>query len=320
MSTKTSRLRRTVVSTFSVLALSAAGAGAATAESASAPTGSGWSTGCGIGSAPVDGQHTVSSGGRARTYELHLPAGYRTWRAWPVVIAYHGRGNTGAGTQAFSGLDNLPAIVVYPNGVIGTGDGERQAWEGAPYSAPGVDDVAFTGDLLDSLESDLCVDTRRVYATGKSNGAGFTGILACELSDRITAIAPVSGAFYPTGRPCNPSRRVPVIDFHGTADTTIPYAGDADRGLPAIRDWVGAWADRDGCRTRPHETRVAYDVARYDWHGCRSGSDVAHVAVVGGGHTWPGEDSYSGGGYATHSIEAHDVMWTFLRGQRLPRH
>jgi polyhydroxybutyrate depolymerase len=69
-----------------------------------------------------------------------------------LIIAFHGRGNTGAGTEEFSGLSTLPAVVAYPNGVIGTGDGDRQAWEGAPYAAAGVDDVAFTGDLLDSLE------------------------------------------------------------------------------------------------------------------------------------------------------------------------
>lgn len=262
---------------------------------------------------------TFTSDGLERTVQLHLPDGYRSDRAWPVVLVFHGRGNTGAGTEAFSGLDALPAIVAYGNGVVGTGDGDRQAWEGAPYSAPGVDDIAYTNDLLDTLESDLCVDTRRVYATGKSNGAGFTGILACELSDRIAAVAPVAAAFYGTGHPgCAPRRPVPVIEFHGTADATIPYDGDADRGLPVIQDWSAAWAERNGCATGPRVEETAADVTTYRWTRCDRGGDVTHVAVLGGGHTWPGEDSYSGGGYATHSIEAHEVMWEFLRDERLP--
>lgn len=285
------------------------------------PTGS---DGCGTDPGQEPGSsvlRTLTSGGRERTVQLHLPDGYRSDRAWPVVLVFHGRGNTGAGTEAFSGLDALPAIVAYGNGVIGTGDGDRQAWEGAPYSAPGVDDVAYTNDLLDTLESDLCVDTRRVYATGKSNGAGLTGILACELSDRIAAIAPVAAAFYGTGHPdCAPERPVPVIEFHGTADATIPYDGDAGRGLPAIRDWVGAWAERNGCATGPDAEATADDVTTYRWTDCAAGAEVTHVAVLGGGHTWPGEDSYSGGGYATHSIEAHEVMWDFLRDERLPAH
>lgn len=257
--------------------------------------------------------HTIESDGLQRTYQLHLPADYRKKRDWPLIVVYHGRGNTGAGTETFSNLSTLPAVVAYPNGVIGLGDRDRQAWQGAPYSAPGVDDVAFTKDLLDELARTLCVDERRVYATGKSNGAGFVGILGCVLADRITAIAPVAGAFYPNGIDCRPSRPMPVIEFHGTADATIPYTGDADRGLPAIEEWVTAWADRDRCRDQAPDVAIEPDITVERWTGCGRGAEVVHVAVTGGGHTWPGADSYSGGGYTTQTIEAHEVLWKFVR-------
>lgn len=307
--------------------LGAATASAAPAQpgAASSPSGSGGvgrSAGCGADPGQEPGSsvlRTLTSDGRERSVQLHLPEGYRSDRAWPVVLVFHGRGNTGAGTEAFAGLDALPAIVAYGNGVVGTGDGDRQAWEGAPYSAPGVDDVAYTNDLLDTLEADLCLDTRRVYATGKSNGGGFTGILACELSDRIAAVAPVAAAFYGTGHPdCAPERPVPVIEFHGTDDVTIPYVGDVDRGLPAVPHWVGEWAGRNGCATGPGVESTADDVTTYRWTDCAAGAEVTHVAVLGGGHTWPGADSYSGGGYTTDSIEAHEVMWEFLADERLP--
>ncbi|MGW2053359.1 alpha/beta hydrolase family esterase [Streptomyces sp. NPDC001840] len=264
-------------------------------------------------------QHTISSGGRDRTYQLHLPDGYTKKRDWPVVLAFHGRGNTGAGTEEFSKLSTLPAVVVYPDGVIGTGDGDRQAWQGAPYAAAGVDDVRFTEDLLDRIEATLCVDERRVYATGKSNGAGFVStLLACRAADRIAAIAPVAAALYPTGEECRPSRPVPLIDFHGTGDVTIPYAGDADRGLPAIRDWVAGWAARNGCDDRARDRVTEPDITVSRWRGCDRGAEVQHVAVTDGGHTWPGADSYSGGGYTTQTIEAHEVMWRFLSRFRTP--
>ncbi|MGW8671155.1 alpha/beta hydrolase family esterase [Streptomyces niveus] len=263
---------------------------------------------------------TLASGGLSRTYQLHLPADYTPRRDWPVVLAFHGRGNTGVGTEEFSGLSNLPAIVAYPNGVIGTGDGDRQAWQGAPYAAAGVDDVAFTGDLIDELNRTFCVDKRRVYATGKSNGAGFTGLLACRMAERIAAIAPVAGAFYPeTDENCRPSRPVPVIDFHGTSDVTIPYEGDAERGLPAIPDWTAGWAERNDCRARPRTRAIEPDITITRRTGCDHGAEVHHVAITGGGHTWPGADSYSGGGYVTGTIEAHEVMWQFLRQYRTPR-
>ncbi|MYV57536.1 PHB depolymerase family esterase [Streptomyces sp. SID3212] len=263
--------------------------------------------------------HTLTSGGRERSYRLHLPADYAKKRDWPVVLAFHGRGNTGTLTEEFSKLSTLPAVVVYPEGVIGTGDGDRQAWQGAPYAAAGVDDVAFTGDLIDTLEATLCVDERRVYATGKSNGAGFVStLLACRMADRIAAVAPVAAALYPTGETCRPSRPVPMIEFHGTGDVTIPYAGDADRGLPAIATWAADWAERNGCRTRPRVRTTAPDITTTSWSGCDRGADVRHVAVTDGGHTWPGADVYSGGGYTTQTVEAHEVLWAFLRDFRTP--
>ncbi|PRX96654.1 alpha/beta hydrolase family esterase [Allonocardiopsis opalescens] len=262
--------------------------------------------------------YRTTSGGIERTYQLHLPEGYQPRRPWPVVLAYHGRGSTGTELQGFSGLSALPAVLVYPEGVVGTGEGERQAWQGAPYSAPGVDDVAFTEDLIDRLADRLCLDERRIYATGKSNGGGFTALLACRAADRIAAIAPVAGAFYPTGEECRPSRPVPVIEFHGTADATIPYTGDADRGLPAVPEWTAAWAGRDGCRPRPSVRRIEPDIELSRWSGCAAGTAVAHVAIDGGGHTWPGADAYSGGGHTTQTIEAHQVLWRFVARHRLP--
>ncbi|MFD7220204.1 alpha/beta hydrolase family esterase [Streptomyces sp. NPDC059892] len=304
-----------------VLCLTATGATTATATADPASRGTS-KTACRPPAPQQPGtsaSHTLSSGGRERAYRLHLPADYAKKRDWPVVLAYHGRGNTGAGTEEFSKLSTLPAVVVYPEGVIGTGDGDRQAWQGAPYAAAGVDDVRFTEDLLDRLESTLCVDERRVYATGKSNGAGFIStLLACRLADRIAAIAPVAAALYPTGEPCEPSRPVPVIEFHGTGDVTIPYAGDADRGLPAIQDWVAEWAARNGCASRARDRVTEPDITVSRWRGCDRGAEVRHVAVTDGGHTWPGADSYSGGGYTTQTVEAHEVLWRFLSPFRVP--
>ena len=319
--------RTTTLGWLARAALAAAGLALVTGLSAPTATaqerpGAGGSAGCGRPAPHEPGTsapQTISSGGRDRAFLVHLPGGYDGRREWPVVLAFHGRGNTGAGTEEFSKLSTLPAIVVYPEGVIGQGDGDRQAWQGAPYAAPGVDDVAFTADLLDHLRATLCVDGRRVYATGKSNGAGLTGLLACRMADRITAIAPVAGAFYPgTGENCRPARPVPVIAFHGTADATIPYTGDAARGLPAISDWVAGWAERNGCRAQPPVQRIEPDVTVSRWVGCAKGADVRHLAVDGGGHTWPGADSYSGGGVTTQTIEAHEVLWEFLRRHQLP--
>ena len=310
------RLRTAVL----VLATAAAGLLAAASPAAANPAG-GRPCGTTTQAAGTTVPHTISSGGRDRTVQLRLPAAYNGRKSFPLLLVFHGRGSTGGEIQAFSGMDRLPAVIAYAEGVVGTGDGNRQAWQGAPYAAPGVDDVAFTRDLVADLSRSLCVDRSRVYATGKSNGGGFAALLACRAADLVAAVAPVAAANYPdTFTPCAPGRPVPVIAFHGTADATIPYTGDADRGLPALRDWAAAWAQRDGCHAPPRDKATPPDITETRWRGCGRGTEVALVSVTGGGHTWPGADAYSGGGVATQTIEATDVLWAFVSRYRLDKH
>lgn len=274
------------------------------------------STGCQKQStqAPDTGaDYQLASGGITRTYRLHLPTGYDVRSAYPLIVVYHGRGKTGAFTEAFSDLSKLNAIVAYPNGVLG--DEAKQAWQGAPYSAKGVDDVKFTADLLDTLEAGFCVDQNAVYATGKSNGAGFTGILACVMADRFAAIAPVAGAFYQQGKRCTPSRPIPVLDIHGTGDTTIPYDGDGERDLPSVQTWVRDWSVRNHCSTEPRMSQLGDDTLITTYKGCRA--DVVHVAVTDGGHSWPGSDASSGPGYVTQTFEAHELIEDFFKSHKL---
>jgi polyhydroxybutyrate depolymerase len=268
--------------------------------------------GCGKQAAPT-GDYSLVSGGLTRTYRLHLPAKYNADKAYPLIVVFHGRGKTGAQTEAFSDLSKLDAVVAYPNGVLG--DEAKQAWQGAPYSAKGVDDVKFTADLLDGLQSAYCVDTRAVYATGKSNGAGFTGILACAMADRFAAIAPVAGAFYQQSKRCQPSRPVPVLDIHGTGDTTIPYDGDGARDLPSVQTWVRDWSVRDHCNPDPRAKQLGDDVLITTYKGCKA--DVVHVAVTDGGHSWPGSDAASGPGYVTQTFEAHELIGDFFKAHKL---
>jgi polyhydroxybutyrate depolymerase len=244
------------------------------------------STGCG-NTAVAPGESVteeIVSGGITRTYLLHVPENYVPLRPTPLVLSFHGHSWDSAYQEELSEFSGTDAIAVYPQGLVGT-DGET-AWQGAPYSAD-VDDVRFTGDLLDELQRDLCVDPARIYAAGKSNGGGFTGVLACRMSDRIAAFAPVSGAFYPQGGACEPTRPAPILDFHGSLDETIPYDGDAERGLPPIPDWLAGWAERNGCDPDPVTRDVGDGVHQVEHRACDGGAEVAHYRMDSVAHDWP---------------------------------
>lgn len=254
----------------------------------------------------------MTSGGDQRGYLLHLPADYSPVRPLPVVLAFHGRKGNGYDIEAFSGLDTLEAIVVYPLGL--PGEGGEPAWQGAPYQPPS-NDVLFVSDLLDKLQRTLCVDPFRIYATGKSNGAGFTALLACRLPHRIAAFATIAGAFYPeTTQGCGPGRPVSIVDFHGTADPIVNYNGEASshgEPLPPLPAWVQNWADHDHCAPAT-TTQIGPDVTEIAYQHCAHDTAVTHYKIAGAGHTWPGELVDSGPGSATHTISATDILWTFF--------
>ena len=73
-------------------------------------------------------------------------------------------------------------------------DGAGRRWNDGRAVGAERDDVGFVRALIDSLERELEIDPRRVYATGISNGGMFAHRLACELPGVLAAIAPVAGA------------------------------------------------------------------------------------------------------------------------------
>jgi polyhydroxybutyrate depolymerase len=263
---------------------------------------------------------TLTSGGLERQYLLHVPTSYRGDDATPLVVNLHGHGSN-AGEQAiYSGFlvkaEEEGFIVVTPQGT-----GAEPHWNFTTVEAGAPNDVAFISDLLDTLESQLCIDSSRVYAAGISNGAAMTVTLACFLSDRIAAIAPVAGLFFFPG--CPSVRAVSVIAFNGTDDKLVPFEGGpvsgSDLQVAPVEDSLQQWAEHDGCTSGPQDERVSDHVRLRRYDDCAGGATVELYAVEGGGHTWPGAAiDVPLLGATTHEISATDLMWAFFEAHPKP--
>jgi polyhydroxybutyrate depolymerase len=276
------------------------------------------STTCsGKSAAPLDQTLTVMSKGTTRTAHVHVPASYDPKRATPVVLNFHGYTSNAPEEELLTVMtpkaDKEGFIVVYPDGLGGSWNAGTCC--GTSMST-NVDDVAFVADLLDAMETELCVDTRRVFATGMSNGGFLSHRLACELSTRIAAVAPVAGVLAPPT--CDAKRAVPVMHFHGTADMLVPYGGDATMGIPSVADTIAGWAARDGCTGEPLETFRKGD-AHCTTHGaCAEGAEVTLCTIDNGGHTWPGGTPIVALGNTSTNLSATDAMWTFFLAHPMP--
>lgn len=228
------------------------------------------------------GNSTVTLSTGDRQFNVHLPENFSHNQYYPMVLFYPGRGSTAEVGQAKYGFDALPAVVVYPQPTKGI-DGDW-AWQSAPY-ASSSDDVAFTSNILEKVQAELCIDRTRVYAAGYSNGGGFTSLLSCQLGEKFAAYVIISGAMYAPDGGCKPKRATPLLTIHGDRDAVIPFQGSIVKRVPAIDAWTKYRADVNGCKSQKTFNDGVHVIAT-DWEGCNNNASVQNIRILGGSHDW----------------------------------
>ena len=257
---------------------------------------------------------------------VHTPAGYTGRTPIALVLNLHGSGSTAQAEEAFTAMDATADangfIVAYPQGAIKAGSGfdwnvpNEPLIGGASVPKGSANDVTFLSSAITYLEAHYCVDARRVYSTGFSGGARLTSQLACDLSNRVAAVAPVSGLRLPS--PCPTARPVPVLSFHGTADPVDPYQGNGQKywtySVPVAAQ---RWAAKDACSATPTVTTVNPTVQLSAFTGCAGGTTVELYTITGAGHTWPGGPRLARQaikilGPQSNAIDASSTIWSFF--------
>ena len=268
---------------------------------------------------------SIVSSGEKREYLLYVPKSYDSTTPTPLVISMHGLEGWPVLQRDLSGWNRLAEsrgfIVAYPSGLEGTGP---RMWRVRP-TEPQTKDVRFISDLIDELEKTLNIDPTRVYANGLSNGGGMAFVLSCTLSDRIAAVGMVAAAQTLPWSWCTDRRPVPMIAFHGTADSIVPYEGGTSwigpTSFPDVPEWTASWARRNRCGPEPIESAVAADVIRRVYTDCADDAAVVLFTIHGGGHTWPGGEPLPEwfAGPTSRSVDATRRMWEFFQEHRLPK-
>jgi polyhydroxybutyrate depolymerase len=237
-----------------------------------------------------------------RTYLLHIPKGLSKNTPAPLILAFHGGGGD---SRQFSQTTNLSKRAGRSGFVVAYPQGFGNSWNAGnccgPAQAGNIDDVAFVKAILTDVGHVLKIDSQRVFATGFSNGDMFSYRLACEMSDRIAAIAISSAPLdlppnvsATTGLPpCTPLRPVPILHVHGLADTFAPFEGgpsvDPNVGvLPSIPATIEFWVGRNGC-TNQTQVSFHHGAASCVTHpNCQAGTVVTLCTIEHMGHQWAG--------------------------------
>lgn len=274
--------------------------------SAMPPTGSPVpSVGCDLPSTWTPGAtalETMERDGQTRSWRVRLPSTYTQSTPLPVLFVLHGGLGDSARTERVTQFNSIAeregVILVYPDGYAKRPGVESEplklrTWNagtccgGAQESE--IDDVAFLLDVLKDTEARACLDRRRVYATGMSNGAMMMYRLACEAATHFAALAPVSGSLVLTS--CEPARAVPLLHIHGLKDPSVPFEGGSGCGLGtldqsvAIPAVIKKWSALHGC-VDTTTTLDREDVTCVTQNGCEA--RVQLCTLPEGGHSWPG--------------------------------
>lgn len=283
-------------------------------------------------SATHDERHSVMVSGVQRNYLLHVPTPVSPNNPAPLVLVFHGGGGHDWNMPGFTHFDDLADaqgfFVAYP-------DSTNRHWNDGRGESD-ADDVAFTRALIDDVEHSHTIDSRRVYATGISNGGFFSNRLACELTDKIAAIVSIAAPMpKPLDETCKPSRPISVMYIQGTEDPLVPidggkvgFANGQGRGENISLDASARfWCKVDKISAPPEITNIpdlindGTHVQRKVWTNGADHTEVVVYVIDGGGHTWPGAAQYLPKlivGKASQNLDATRTIWNFFKTRSLP--
>ena len=278
---------------------------------------------------------SVTVAGATRTFTLVGTA--TPGEAKPLVLVFHGSGQTGDKHRAFTGgvFDALAArgaLVAYL-------DGHRGNWNDArresrfPARRADIDDVGFARAVIATFASDRRVDPGRVYAVGYSNGGQMVIRLAHETPDLLAGVTVIAATMpapenFLLGQA--PPAPLPVLLIHGTKDPIVSYQGGTMNWALRTLFKVGgsSWsatrtaryfAERNGISTEPTTTllpkKIATDPTEVErtTYEAQGVPPVVLYTIHRGGHTVPGPSSAPAVvGKTSHQIDTADVITEFF--------
>ena len=265
---------------------------------------------------------TIIHDGITRDYKIYIPKIYNPNTLTPLVFNLHGYASNNV-QQEFYGdfrpiADTANFIIVHPNG---TKDPLGNQFWNVGFFPSSINDVGFIEALIDTISLLYSVDPTRIYSTGMSNGGFMSHELACQ-STRFAAIASVAGSMTKLRNfQCRPSKLIPILQIHGTADSTVPYLGTVSF-LP-IDTLIKFWATQLSCESKPNEINSFPDINRndgstaiqYKYNKCLVNNKVELIKVENGAHTWPG--AIFNIGVTCQDFSASKEIWRFFSQSKL---
>lgn len=283
-------------------------------------------------------QLEVKAEGHTWTYHLHVPS-KMSQSGVPLVVVFHGAGGNGKDYLSKNGWTALSEqegfVVVAPDGLPAmprmpaNSRLNPRVWNSGQLKANSprakINDMVFVNAMLDDVAQRTSIDTKRIYATGHSNGAGMTFKVGADLSSRFAGIATVMGLN--TSEGARPMKALPTLMIVGTRDPINPIEGGerllpwGKSMVPPVAQGIKAWSQSLDCKGQVLKDRDDDEVTVERFTGCRDDATYTVWYLKGQGHAWPGGQESglpeSMIGPNVTRINATRVIWQFFSG--IPR-
>ncbi|MEM7183674.1 MAG: alpha/beta fold hydrolase [Spirochaetota bacterium] len=276
---------------------------------------------------PGDYEVKFSIDSRQRIVEFHYPETAQNHTHPPLVILLHGGGGgkvkrfkETTGMQKLADKKGFILAFPYGNGVFSRRLLTWNAGNCCGYAKKNkIDDVKFINAWIEYAKDKLGVDKRRIYVAGISNGGMMAFHIACRLSDKVAAVASISGAFNEDKTTCKPQQPVSILSFRGRLDTHIKYNGGASEGVDkgridkSAQHTLNFWQKANRCSTAPPKISSTKYVKQTSYQNCKQQNEVTLYSLARGTHSWPGgKRSAFFLDTPTQDINASQVTWEFF--------
>lgn len=265
--------------------------------------------------------------GNNRAFNIYLPQSYsEETEDLPVVFFLHGMGGD---MTNFSGLSYKAEaenyIMVVPQALKDEKTGA--SWNAGAITVKGniyspnanIDDVGFISTLLDTVSTWYNVNEEKVYIAGFSLGGFMANKLACELSDRISAIASVSGTMTrKLAINCNPSQIIPSLQIHSTNDNMVSYKGSKNNF--GAEELFSFWAKKNKANSTldtlnlSNNVNDGYSALKFTYNGKNKSNEGVLYRLAGPSHnaSWYTISSKN-------DFDAINVIWDFFKTHSINR-
>ena len=259
-------------------------------------------------------EFNIEHDGLTRSFNIFVPDTYDPSEPVPLLFCLHGYGSNHDVIMEYTDFNTIASsenfIAVYPQGSLLNG---ITHWNVGGWTVGSfVDDISFIDLIIETVSDSYSINLHRIYSTGMSNGGYMSFLLACQLSEKIAAVASVTGSMTPqTFYSCQPQRAISVLQMHGTSDGVVPYGGNQAWTM-GINTVVNYWRTHNNCSASPTIIDLP-DIYTFDnstvqeitYSNGDNNTMVKHYKVNGGGHDWFGV-------WGNRDINATELIWEFF--------